>query len=310
MFMLGLVLLIGLPIYLLLFDNPGWSDAPNPLTIGELRAAAAVLPGSAPSAVEVEVVASRRLPQALYAAGSGFQLRRIMVKAYRLPVPGAGAIMIDSGLTRAEAERLGMYFDALAQARVDRALTGAKLILVTHEHGDHMSGLAALAGRTPNGPNVLARAMLNPAQAAPARFKGAVRWPEPTRPVARLAARGLQPVAPGVVVVPAPGHTPGSQMIFVRTVSGAEYLFTGDTASISESWRRLRLRSRLLGAMTSPEHLPQVHAWLRTIRKLRGEAPGLVIVTGHDFTSLRRFADAAVTDLPAVAPATKLRAGK
>jgi len=310
MFMLALVLLVGLPIDVLLFDNPGWSVAPKPLTISELRAAAAVLPGPAPSEVEVEIVASRQLPQAIYAAGSGFQLRRIMVKAYRLPVSGAGAIVIDSGLTRADAERLGMYFDARAQARVDRALTSAGLILVTHEHADHMGGLAALAGKSANGPAVLGRAMLSPAQAQPANLKGAVRWPVSAAPVARLAARGIQPVAPGVVIIAAPSHTLGSQMIFVRTADGREYLFTGDIATISESWRRLRLRSRLLAAMTSPEDLPEVHAWLRTILRLRGETPGLVVVTGHDFTPLRRFAETAVLDPSTSAAGNKYRAGK
>src|SRR3989442_414512 len=36
------------------------------------------------------------------------------------------------------------------------------------------------------------------------------------------------PLAPGIAVIKAPGHTPGSQMVFVALESGKEYLLIGD----------------------------------------------------------------------------------
>lgn len=38
----------------------------------------------------------------------------------------------------------------------------------------------------------------------------------------------LYPLAPGVVLIKAPGHTPGSQMVYVRLASGKEILLIGD----------------------------------------------------------------------------------
>ena len=40
----------------------------------------------------------------------------------------------------------------------------------------------------------------------------------------------IAPIAPGVVLIKAPGHTPGSQMVYVRLRSGAEVILAGDVA--------------------------------------------------------------------------------
>jgi glyoxylase-like metal-dependent hydrolase (beta-lactamase superfamily II) len=40
----------------------------------------------------------------------------------------------------------------------------------------------------------------------------------------------LMPVAPGVVLIKAPGHTPGSQLVYVRLASGSELIIAGDVA--------------------------------------------------------------------------------
>src|SRR5262249_48002838 len=44
-----------------------------------------------------------------------------------------------------------------------------------------------------------------------------------------------QAVAPGVVLIEALGHTPGSQMVFVTRADGSEVLLTGDTAWIVDN---------------------------------------------------------------------------
>ena len=62
-----------------------------------------------------------------------------------------------------------------------------------------------------------------------------------------VQAGAPQAVAPGVVVIPAPSHTLGSQMVFVKLADGREFLFAGDIATMASSWRELRARSRLIG---------------------------------------------------------------
>lgn len=61
--------------------------------------------------------------------------------------------------------------------------------------------------------------------------------PNWTRVLDRIVAvpDGLLAIAPGVVLVPLPGHTPGSQGVLVRMASGSRYLLAGDTINLYES---------------------------------------------------------------------------
>ena len=180
------------------------------------------------------------------------------------------------------AAEMGMeeFYDA-AQARVNSALRQAGTILITHEHADHEGGLVALGD-----PGALARTRFNSNQVDGNRWTDLLPWPQGARPQPTLAGSDPVAVAPGVVVIPAPSHTPGSQMIFVRLADGREFLFAGDIASFALNWRETRARSRLVGDWFAPENRAEVFAWLRTIRAWQAQAPGLVVVPGHDFTTM------------------------
>ncbi|MFN9377811.1 MAG: hypothetical protein ACK564_12440, partial [Novosphingobium sp.] len=86
--LLVLILLIGLPYYWLLLDNRPGKAAPKPVTIGQLRELASSVPGQAPAALELELVAQRLVPRTLFAAGNGIKRAVIGVMAWRLSVPG------------------------------------------------------------------------------------------------------------------------------------------------------------------------------------------------------------------------------
>lgn len=285
--LLSLLIIIGLPAWWLLFDNSIDPPPPRPLDIGQLREVAASLPGQAPHAVEVEQIATRRVPQTVFAAGSGLKLHGVSAMAFRLPVAGGRPIVIDTGLSQPQAEALGFsHYSFAAQARVNAAMAEAALVLVTHEHVDHMGGLVAEAQRAP----MLDRARLNRRQIDNRNVEDAATWPENLRPAASLGDGAPQAVAPGIVVIPAPhSHTPGSQMVFVRLDDGREYLFTGDISPLTANWQQLRLRSRLLSEHVSPSNRREVHAWLQAIRGLKAQAPDLVIVPGHDLLPLTLF---------------------
>lgn len=273
------VLLLGVPYYWFLLDNRAGDAKPKPITMAQLRQAAAALPGAAPDRVEVEQVAFRRLPGNLFAAGSGMKRRLIGVMVWRLPVAGKGPIMIDSGLDQAASEQMGMeQFKPDAWKRVVTALGQASLILITHEHPDHLGGVVMLGQR-----ELLGRVAFNPQQLPGNRWTDLLTWPPPPLPEPTLTGLAIRPVAPGVVVIPAPSHTPGSQMVFVRLADGREFLFTGDIATLAQSWQEQRARSRLIGDWLAPEDRGEVFAWLRTIRALKAAAPGLVVLPGHDF---------------------------
>lgn len=277
--LVALLVVIGLPYYWLLIDNREGDARPKPVSIGQLRQLAASMPGTAPSGVEIELVAFRRLPGTLFVAGGGFKRNLLGVMAFRLPVEGGKPIVIDSGMTKLAAAGMGMErFDDGAQVRVDNALREAGLILLTHEHMDHEGGLVALGD-----PAVFARARLNAGQLPGNRWTDELPWPKDLSLTPSLTGAAPQAVAPGVVVIPAPSHTAGSQMIFVRLADGREYLFAGDIATMARSWEQTRARSRLVGDHVAPENRSEVYAWLRTIRALKAAAPQLLVVPGHDY---------------------------
>lgn len=275
--LLILVLLIGVPYYWLLLDNRPGPDTTKPLTISQLRELASAVPGTAPSGLEMELVAYRQLPRTLFAAGTGLKDAMIGVMAWRLPVAGRGAVLIDTGIHPSDAEDMGMaQFWPERQAKVARAMAGASLILATHEHPDHLGALARTGGQP-----LAKAARLNAGQLPPSPVATALTWNGPL-PTAALDGARPQAVAPGVVAIPAPSHTPGSQMVYVRLADGREILFAGDIATMNVSWREVRARSRLVGDHLAPENRAEIFAWLRTLRRLKQDSPDLLIIPGHD----------------------------
>jgi glyoxylase-like metal-dependent hydrolase (beta-lactamase superfamily II) len=88
----------------------------------------------------------------------------------------------------------------------------------------------------------------------------------------------LLPVAQGLVLIKAAGHTPGSQMVYVALAGGREYLLIGDTAWHMDSVRQVRGKD----APWVTEDEAAVHAQLGWLNQLSQTVSGLVIVASHD----------------------------
>lgn len=279
---LVLLLLVGLPFYWLLLDNQAGDGPPKNLHIAQLRQLADSIPGEKPVRLDGEIAASRSLARDLFAAGAGLKREPIAIMAWRLWVPGGKSVMIDSGITEGDARAMGIERTSPeSQARIERALREAALVLFTHEHPDHQAAALRLASGIPAG------ARFNAAQLPPSPLAENLPWPHVGLPAPTLLGSAPLAVAPGIVVIPAVNsHTPGSQMIYARQADGREYLFTGDVATLRFSWQDLRARSRLIGEYMAPENRAEVYAWLKTIRQLKAEAPALEIIAGHDQTPL------------------------
>jgi glyoxylase-like metal-dependent hydrolase (beta-lactamase superfamily II) len=159
----------------------------------------------------------------------------------------------------------------------------AGLILFTHEHLDHVGGFL----RSPAFASIAGKALITPEQLAGIRATRGLPWPPAAEARIRpFAYRHMAAVAPGVVLIKTPGHTAGSQMIFVRLANGHEFLFAGDTATMGRSWRWERVRSRLVGEYLAPEDRAAILGWLRALAELKRRAPSLIIVPGHDLEEI------------------------
>ena len=281
--LIALLLLIGIPFYWLLVDNRPGNANQSVIDIAQARRLAASIPGPPPQIVSVQQVGWRRVPGAVFVAGGG--LKRNLISIYALELNGPwGGIVIDSGMGPAEAAQMGLErYSPKDQAKVDAALRAARLIVFTHEHSDHIAGLL----RLPDFAAVAQKALIPPEQAPDGPKASELPWPADARTaIPPFAYTGMKAIAPGVVLIRTPGHTPGSQMIFARLANGREYLFTGDTATMARSWEQTRARSRLVGDLIVGEDRNAVFGWLKAIRAAHRANPKLVVVPGHDYETL------------------------
>ena len=95
-------------------------------------------------------------------------------------------------------------------------------------------------------------------------------------------------MAPGVVLLTAPGHTPGSQLVFVQLADGRELLFLGDVAWQFTNIEHQRERARLVTLMIG-EDRTLVLSQLRALAELHEKEPKLAIVPGHDAAVIEKL---------------------
>jgi glyoxylase-like metal-dependent hydrolase (beta-lactamase superfamily II) len=260
------------------------------LDLDELRRLASSVPGERPLRVNHEQVAVGSLPRGAVFAGESIRVPEPMSHgAFQIVYPN-GYVVIDSAF-----DEVGLHamnpdaeFSAEGYAAIQRALAGARKVAITHEHADHAGGFATLE----NPERLVGRLVLTREQLANTEQLERARFP-------KALADALTPIdyeryfalAPGVVLVKAAGHTPGSQMVFVQLADGKEFLFLGDVAWHMDQIRLLWYRPRLVTDLFIGEDRDAVMAQFRTLHELA--ATGTVqLVASHDVDQRKALVDA------------------
>ncbi len=284
---LGAVVVLAGGAYWYLLMQSGSPDGNYAIDMGEVRRLAGTVPGDKALEVRVEEVAGLSFPAVAITAGDGWDTVPMPVYAYQLVFPGSTGL-IDTAMDQAAAAGMNANsFDTAAYGRLRQALGTAAFIVVTHEHLDHIGGLLAY----PDPKAAMARAILNPEQARDTTGTVAITFPpgalEGYTPTAYAPYHA---VAPGVVLIRAPGHTPGSQIVYVQTAAGQEYLFIGDVAWKQRNIDLVRERARLVTLLMG-EDRAQVLDELADLKRLAAAEPALAIVPGHDGAVVQSLVD-------------------
>lgn len=212
-------------------------------------------------------------------------------------------LLIDVGMTAEQAETFGKPIEMIrdAQPIQPHGSTAEKLgvdaarvqgVIFTHPHNDHTGGLAALCAAAGHDipvfmsvaqaerPNYTTRPGLSDIRDAPC-----------ARPT-RLDGGPLMPVPgfPGVAVIDAGGHTPGSQLIVAQVGSGdvmQRYVFTGDTVNNIDAIAHDIPKPWIYRTFIIPESEGR-QTELRHFLKALQEQAGAVPLVSHDQLALER----------------------
>jgi glyoxylase-like metal-dependent hydrolase (beta-lactamase superfamily II) len=267
-----------------------WLDASEPvpeqtsyrIDLDALHRLAESLSGPKPHAIRSVLVADTALPRGVIFAGEPFEPQHNVHQVFQVVYEDGGFGLVDTAFPPAAFERVGAFGDgsgryhAKSWEQVSRALAAADWIVVTHEHFDHLAGAAALpverADRLRLNANQLANARALDESEIPAALRSAL---------APLPEAEAQALAPGVVLLAAPGHTPGSQLVYVERADGRAALFLGDVAWHSDQIRKLHYRPRHV-TLALGENRAQVLAEFRALRDLARAHPELAQVVSHD----------------------------
>ena len=249
--------------------------------LAEVRRIADLIPGRRPIRLNVVKFAESRRTKNFSIQGAPADPSVQARTAFQV-VYADGSVMVDAGMDQQVHRFFGRGveepYDATAARQVEAALRRAKLIVVTHEHGDHVGGVVRgpLAGELA-GKTILTRAQLRTLTTTPQMPE--IRLTEDAaRRFIVLDYEKYYPVAPGMVLITAAGHTPGSQMVYVALESGREYLLIGDATWHMDGVRQITGKD----APWITEDRPAILDQLRWLNGVLRDEPGVVVVASHD----------------------------
>ncbi len=277
----GLVLaLVAGGYYWLVLDSRMPADAHYPFDITEVRKLAESVPGAKPTEIRFEHVLTTRFTKGMIVTGDGWSAAELPVYAYQLVYPDR-TVIIDTAMDHSIAgpSFLVPFYDRDAWQRTLDAMDTASQVLITHEHMDHIGGIAAHPNLQLLLPNILLtdEQLAHPSRMWPARLpKDVFDDYQPLKYEQYFAT------APGLVLIKSPGHTPGSQMAYIKLADGRELLLLGDVVWKMRNITVQRERPRWVTALLVREDRNAVFGQIKSLGELAQREPGLKLVPGHD----------------------------
>lgn len=250
-----------------------------------VRRAAALIPGDAPTNVSFVLLNPFKVTLGYIIEGGGTDSVAGGYPVFQIRFP-RGWIVVDAALDRTFVPNSRTFVDGDYRA-IHEALRDARLAVVTHEHYDHVAGVL----RSPFLTDIQSHTLLTKSQVQSLMLR-------PDNPRIKIdsvvASRyvvmdydRIMPIAPGVVLIKAPGHTTGSQMVYVRLASGSEIVIAGDVAWNMAGIDSLRQKPMASTRSFGGEDRDAIAKELRWLHDVAG--PQTAVLVSHDVAWLNRL---------------------
>lgn len=277
---LAIFVLGGLGYYIALLQMSDVDESLYSINLDKVRTLSSSIEGPLPTRVNTEAPVGIEFPGAAVITGWSWAPHQLPIYAYQV-VYADGHVMIDAAMSKDQAAIGGgaAFFDDDSYARLMSALSSANQIVFTHEHYDHVGGAVA----HPDAIALLDRVRLTDLQLAYPEKWGDVHYPDGAlEDYEPLSYDGMMALAPGIVLIEAAGHTPGSQIVYVRRNDGQEYFFIGDVAWNYAGIDQVRTRPNLVSYGFLGEDRARTHAQVAELKQLEAANPEIAIIVGHD----------------------------
>jgi glyoxylase-like metal-dependent hydrolase (beta-lactamase superfamily II) len=257
----------------------------------KVRQAASVIPGALPTRINYLKFGETVRKWSDVVEGGSAQPFVLARTAFQVVYPD-GWMMVDAGMDKEISKLLNEgkeeRFDEARAAVVREAVSKAKMIVVTNEKGDHVGGVI----RTGNADSVPNKTLLTKEQVEQLEQNpgmAEIRLKEGRRKdYLMVDLVNILPVAPGIVVIKAPGFTKGETMIYARLQNGQEFLFTGDVSwslkGIGDNKQRPDAESKSL--KEDRDQVAAELAWLNTVFRDKH----VTLLVSHDDATLSQLA--------------------
>src|SRR6266581_2694871 len=198
-----------LSMLVLLFVSPQ-KDQVWTADIDQIRQTARMIPGRAPLRINVVKFAESRRTKNFSVKGAPAEPSVQARTAFQV-VYADGYVMVDSGMDEQVHRFFGRGvaepYDPEAAKQVERAVRGARAILVTHEHGDHAAGVIHTSFASELAPKtILTRDQVQTLETNP-QMPEIKLTPEMAGRYNVIDYDKYLPFGPGIVLIKAPGHT-------------------------------------------------------------------------------------------------------
>jgi glyoxylase-like metal-dependent hydrolase (beta-lactamase superfamily II) len=268
-------------------------SAPYPEGLLErVRLAATATPGDLATAINLAKVAESHRTYAAIIEGGSDDIFISARTAFQVLYP-EGSVMLDSGMDEEVHKYYGFGRDEPywpdVNDEVQAALRRAQLVIITHEHGDHIAGVIRSDYRDELAPKTI----LTKNQVRTLNFAAQIPQirltPEQARDYLVVDYELILPVAPGIVLIKSPGHTPGHQMVYIQLSSGEEFLFIGDIGWSLDNITELKTRPAATAARIKedPQALMHQMIWIKQVMN----EDGIIVVPSHDDRLLKKYVE-------------------